>query len=93
MALSGLEQFEEAIVCFREAARQRPTAFWPLVNIAVCFFELGQMEEARSSLQEALTRKPDLNRAFFEEFIKNHQFAPSQLWDFGHKLRQLGLPE
>jgi len=93
IALTGLEQFVEAIACFKEAARQRPTAFWPHVNIAICLFELGRMDEARVSLQEALVRKPDLNKSFIEEFERTHQFEPRGLWTFGHRLQELGLPE
>jgi adenylate cyclase len=65
VALTGRGELEAAIACFRDAARQRPAAFWPHSNMAACYAGLGRMDEAKAAVAEALHRKPDLSLGFF----------------------------
>jgi adenylate cyclase len=93
IALYGMENFEDAIICHKDAARQRPTAFWPLINLTACLSALGQMLEADSFLSQALERKPDLSMRFF--LAINHRFSnpPNHLTRWVNDLSKAGLPE
>jgi len=93
LALYGWDSFEDAIVCFREAARLRPTAFWPPIFLTVCFYSLDRMDEANASLEEALKIKPDLNCRFFSRFIEGFPKAPRHAIKLLEDLINVGLPQ
>ena len=93
IALYGMENFEAAIACQKEAARQRPTAFWPLVTITACLSALNRMDEARISLAETLKRKPDLSMRYFSKIIDKFSNPPNHLTRWVNDLSKAGLPD
>ena len=93
IALYGMEKFEEALVYEKEAARLRPTAFWPLLNRSACLSALGRIEEARAALADALERKPDLSAVFFGQLIDRFPKPPNHLRRWIDDLLKVGLPK
>jgi adenylate cyclase len=93
IALYGMEKFEEALVYVKEAARLRPTAFWPHVNRSACLSALGRMEEARAALADALERKPDLSVGFFAQWNERFSNPPNHLRRWMDDLLKVGLPK
>jgi len=93
IALYGMEKFEDALVCMKEAARLRPTAFWPHVMRSICLSALGRMEEARVAIAEALERKPDFSVEFLAQWIERFPNPPSHMRRSIDDLLRVGLPK
>ncbi len=58
-SLTCLGEYDRAIDTLGEASRLRSTAFWPHVCMAAAYCGLGQMDQAKAAIGEALERKPD----------------------------------
>jgi hypothetical protein len=87
----AIGELETSIKDAKDAARMRPTAFWPLLLLAASSAALGRMDEAQAAIEETLARKPDCTIAFVENVNKSH---PSDSNDrFLSDLRKAGLPE
>jgi adenylate cyclase len=90
-ALIQLEEYENAIVNLKNAARLRSAAFWPHLLLATALVGLGRMEEARAAVGEALSRKPDCTLAFVSQVGRNFpRYYTEKLLG---NLRKAGLPE
>lgn len=95
-ALYGLDRFEDSIVCYKEAARMRPAAFWPLALLAGSLSALDRLEEARGVLSNALERKPDLAEFLATRAKKSKekgQIVPYHIRRLRKDLIKAGLPE
>jgi adenylate cyclase len=90
-ALVQLEEYENAIVNLKNAARLRPAAFWPHLLLATALVGLGRMEEARAAVGEALSRKPDCTLGFVSQVAKHlpRDYSKRLLGN----LRKAGLPK
>lgn len=75
----------------KEAARLRPTAFWPLLFLAGSLVALGRMDEARAAVKETLARKPDCTIAFLANVVK--AYRADHLNRLFSDLKKAGLPE
>lgn len=93
IALFGLERFEDAAVLFKDAMRQRPTAFWPLLNLAGVMHALDRSDEARALVAQAIELKPDLNVRFVNRLLEGFENPPPHLTRWIADLPNLGLPD
>ena len=91
LALVHTEQYEEAIDWAQKAIRQPNAEFLPFVHQAVALAQLDRTAEARSALDEALRKKPDLSLSFVERSI--HFVGASERERYFSGLRKAGLPE
>ena len=90
-SMYAIGELETSIKDAKDAARMRPTAFWPLLILAASSAALGRMDEAQAAIEETLARKPDCTIAFVENVNKGH---PADHDDrFLSDLRKAGLPE
>jgi adenylate cyclase len=90
-ALSFEGEYEEAIVNLSAAARLRPTAFWPYVNLAASHAALGRMEEARAAMKETLARNPDCTSSFVVAACEG--LPNDDLQAYIARLQKAGLPD
>jgi TolB-like protein len=86
-----LGEFEASIKDAKEAARMRPSAFWPLLLIAASSAALNRMGAAEASIKEAIARKPGCTIAFVENVNRSHPSGSND--NFVSDLRKAGLPE
>ena len=64
------EQYDEAVVYSdRTLQFPAPSGYWPHATKAAALAQLGNSNEAKSSLQLALGEKPDLSIAFIEKTL------------------------
>jgi adenylate cyclase len=86
-----LHQYEAAAEWARQSIREpRAVGFWPHAVLAAALGNLGQIEEARSAVDEALRQKPDLSLSYFEKTLPTKQ--PGELRPYLDGLRKAGLP-
>jgi adenylate cyclase len=87
-----LHQYEAAAEWARQSIREpRAVGFWPHAVLAAALGNLGQIEEARSAVDEALRQKPDLSLSYFEKTLPTKQ--PGELRPYLDGLRKAGLQE
>jgi TolB-like protein/tetratricopeptide (TPR) repeat protein len=90
-ALTGLEQYEEAVYWARKAVRQPSATFWCDLALISALGYLGREDEARLAIQELYRKKPgysleQYNRDDFVLAPAAHQLAVEGL-------RRAGLPD
>jgi adenylate cyclase len=90
-ALTGLEQYEEAVYWARKAVRQPSATFWCDLALVSALGYLGREDEARLAIQELYRKKPgysleQYNRDDFVLAPAAHQLAVEGL-------RRAGLPD
>ena len=90
-SLYALGELETSIKDVKEAARLRPTAFWPLLALAASLAALGRMDDAQAAIEETLARKPDCTIALIASLSKDH--PADNLDKFLSDLGKAGLPE
>jgi len=94
IACNLLQQFEAAADWARRAVHEPRAAgggYWSYAVLASALANLGQIEEAREAVDEALQRKPDLSLAYLETTLPTKQ--PGGLEIYFDGLRKAGLPD
>jgi adenylate cyclase len=87
-----LHQYEAAAEWARQSIREpRAVGYWPYAVLASALGNLGQIEEARSAVDEALRLKPDLSLSYLEKTLPTKQ--PGGLQPYLDGLRKAGLRE
>ena len=87
-----LRQYEVAAESARQSMREpRAAGYWPYAVLAAALGNLGQIEEARTIVDEALQIKPDLSLSYLERTLPTKQ--PGGLQPYLNGLRKAGLPE
>ncbi len=86
-----LGNFEQSIENSRRACELRGTEFWPHLTMARNFGYFDHIEEARTSLAEALRLKPDLTIKSYSALNPNAHPVYKDMALIG--LRKAGLPE
>ncbi len=87
--LSG--DFEEVVHWARKTIQNpRSTGYWPQAVLAAALAHLGQMDEARAAVTEALEAKPDLSLTYLEKTLPTKE--PDGLEPYLDGLRKAGLP-
>ncbi len=87
-----LGQYEAAADWARKAVRGlRDAAYWPHAILASALGNLGQIEDARAAVNEALRHKPDLSLTYLEKTLPTKE--PGGLKPYLDGLRKAGLPE
>jgi adenylate cyclase len=89
-----LQQYEAAADWARKAVHEPRAAgggYWSHAVLASALGNLGQIEEARDAVAEALQRKPDLSLAYLKTTLPTKQ--PGGLESYLDGLRKAGLPE
>jgi adenylate cyclase len=87
-------QYEEAAEWGRRAMHEPRSAdggYWSCAVLASALGNLGQTDEAREVLEEALRRKPDLSLGYLEETLPTKE--PGGLNSYLEGLRMAGLSE
>jgi adenylate cyclase len=87
-----LHQYEAATEWGRRAMHEPRSAdggYWPCAVLASALGNLGQLQEARELLDEALRRKPDLSPDYLKETFPTKQ--PDGLEPYLEGLRKAGL--
>jgi hypothetical protein len=69
----------------------RDAAYWPHAILASALGNLGQIEDARAAVNEALRHKPDLSLTYLEKTLPTKE--PGGLKPYLDGLRKAGLPE
>ncbi len=69
----------------------RASGYWPHAVLAAALAHLGQMDEARAAVTEALEAKPDLSLTYLEKTRPTKE--PDGLDPYLDGLRKAGLPE
>ncbi len=69
----------------------RSKGYWPHAGLAAALAHLGQMDEARAAVTEALEAKPDLSLAYLAKTLPTKE--PDGLDPYLDGLRKAGLPE
>ena len=83
--------YEEAVHWARKTIQNpRSTGYWPQAVLAAALAHLGQMDEARAAVTEALEAKPDLSLAYLAKTLPTKQPGGLDPWLEG--LRKAGLP-
>ena len=72
MALSKLERYEEAILCFDKALELKPILIEPWIGKGVALSKLGQLEEAKTNFQKAFSLR--------EKMPDNHKVVNYLTW-------------
>jgi tetratricopeptide (TPR) repeat protein len=90
-ALTGLEQYEEAVYWARKAVRQPSATFWCDLALVSALGYLGREDEARLAIQELYRKKPgySLEQYTRDDFV----LAPAAHQLVIEGLRKAGLPE
>jgi TolB-like protein/class 3 adenylate cyclase len=90
-ALTGLEQYEEAVYWARKAVRQPSATFWCDLALISALGYLGREDEARLAIQELYRKKPgySLEQYTRDDFV----LAPAAHQLVIEGLRKAGLPE
>jgi adenylate cyclase len=94
MTSSLLQQYEEAAEWGRRAAHEPRAAkggYWAYAVLASALGNLGQTDEAREAVEEALRRKPDLSLSYLAKTLPTKH--PGGLDPYLTGLREAGLPE
>ena len=92
LTYSLLHQYEAAAEWAQQSIREpRAAGYWPYAVLASALGNLGQIEEARSAVNEALRQKPDLSLSYLEKTLPTKQ--PGELQPYFDGLRRAGLPE
>jgi len=87
-----LGQYEAAAEVARQSIREpRAAGYWPYAVLASALGNLGQIEEARTAIDEARQQKPDLSLSYLEKTLPTKQ--PGGLQAYLDGLRKAGLPE
>ena len=86
-----LGEYEEAVEWCKRASRRPTSHFLPHVHLARALHELGQLEEARAALHDALRKKPDLSVTAAAAMLRPLHTEYREHYLDG--LRKLGLPE
>ncbi len=68
----------------------RASGYWPHAVLAAALAHLGQMDEARAAVTEALEAKPDLSLTYLEKTLPTKE--PDGLEPYLDGLRKAGLP-
>ena len=68
-ALTLLHCYDEALIWAKKAVQQPNATLWAFAGEAVALAHLGQTEEARIALNQALVIKPDLSCEFFRSVL------------------------
>ena len=89
--LIQLDEYENALVCLKNAASLRSTAFFPHLLCATALVGLGRMDEARAAIEEVLSRKPDCTLAFVSQIGKS--LASDYAAKLIDHLQKAGLPD
>ena len=83
--------YEEAVHWARKTIQNpRSTGYWPQAVLAAALAHLGQMDEARAAVTEALEAKPDLSLTYLEKTLPTKE--PDGLEPYLDGLRKAGLP-
>jgi len=69
----------------------RSKGYWPHAGLAAALAHLGQMDEARAAVTDALEAKPDLSLAYLAKTLPTKE--PDGLDPYLDGLRKAGLPE
>ena len=94
IACNLLQQFEAVADWARRAVHEPRAAgggYWSYAVLASALANLGQIEEAREAVDEALQRKPDLSLAYLKTTLPTKQ--PGGLEIYFDGLRKAGLPD
>jgi len=92
LTYSLLHQYEAAAEWARQSIREpRAASYWPYAALASALGNLGQFEDARTAVDEALRQKPDLSLSYLEKALPTKQ--PGGLRPYLDGLRKAGLPE
>jgi adenylate cyclase len=94
IACNQLEQYEEAVDWARRAVHEPRAAkggYWSYAVLASALGNLGQTEEAREAVAEAVQRKPDLSLDYLATTLPTKH--PGGLERYFDGLRKAGLPE
>jgi len=84
-------RYEAAVDSARQSVREpRAAGYWPHAVLASALGNLGQIEEARTAVNEALQQKPDLSLSYLEKTLPTKQ--PGELQPYLDGLRKAGLP-
>ncbi|MFQ6022952.1 MAG: tetratricopeptide repeat protein, partial [Acidiferrobacterales bacterium] len=87
-----LREYEAAADWARRTMRDpRDTGYWPHATLASALGNLGQSEDARAAVDEALRQKPDLSLSYLEKTMPTKE--PGGLKPYLDDLRVAGLPE
>jgi adenylate cyclase len=82
---------EEALHWARKTIQNpRSAGYWPYAVLAAALAHLGQMDEARAAVTEALEAKPDLSLTYLEKTLPTKE--PDGLEPYLDGLRKAGLP-
>ena len=85
------EDYEDAVYWARKTLQvPRASGYWPHAVLAAALAHLGQMDEARAAVTEALEAKPDLSLAYLAKTLPTKE--PSGLDPYLDGLRKAGLP-
>ncbi len=85
-------QYEAAVDSARGSIREpRAAGYWPYAVLASALGNLGQVEEGRTVVDEALQQKPDLSLSYLEKTLPTKQ--PCGLQPYLDGLRKAGLPK
>lgn len=87
-----LEQYDEA-VAYSDRTYQfpAPSGYWPHATKAAALAQLGNIDEAKSSLQLAVEEKPDLSITYLKKTLPTKYEGGLETYLNG--LRKAGLPE
>jgi adenylate cyclase len=87
-----LEQYDEA-VAYSDRTYQfpAPSGYWPHATKAAALAQLGNIDEAKSSLQLAVDEKPDLSITYLKKTLPTKYEGGLETYLNG--LRKAGLPE
>jgi tetratricopeptide (TPR) repeat protein len=87
-----LHQYEPAAEWARQSVREpRAAGYWPYAVLASALGNLGQIEEGRTAVDEALRQNPDFSLSYVEKTLPTKQ--PHGLQSYLDGLRKAGLPE
>ncbi|HZD54165.1 MAG TPA: tetratricopeptide repeat protein, partial [Woeseiaceae bacterium] len=86
-----LGKHEQAMEWCRAAATHPDCSFWPHVNLAVIHDHFGQHGDAKTAIDAALSKRPNLTVKAIAGMLRG--MNPRYKEAFLNKLRKAGLPE
>jgi len=84
-------RYDEAKQSFESSALYNNAGFWPYVHLAHLYVLMGQIEEARAAVRDALALQPDLTISHFVTF--SALVGKRSLESYANNLKLAGLPE
>ncbi len=84
-------RYDEAKQSLKSAALYDNTGFWPYVHLAHLYVLMGQIEEARAAVRDALALQPDLTISHFVTF--SALVGKKNMENYANNLKLAGLPE